>query len=70
MIAPPPLLRVPVLQSKKRLVNARRVVIRSLLTEIRVLLRFLRGQTLLVIVSQELVKEINGFVGDVPLIVW
>lgn len=71
MVAPLPLPHVLVLHSGKRVVSASRFMKREgrLLTEIRVLLRFLRRQTFLVIISQKLIEEIDSFVRDVPLIV-
>lgn len=39
------------------------------LTEIRMMLRFLGGQSFLMIVSQELVQEVDGFIRDVTLVV-
>ena len=71
MIAPPPLPHVLVLHSGKRIINASEFMEREgrLFTEIRVLLRFLRRQTFLVIIAQKLIEEIDSFVRDVPLVV-
>lgn len=42
---------------------------RSHRRKVRVLLRLLGGQSFLVVVSKQLVKEVNRFVGDVSLVV-
>lgn len=37
-------------------------------TKVRVVLRFARGETLLVVVAQEFVEEVDSVVGNVPLV--
>ena len=41
---------------------------RAIRTEVRVTLSFTSGEALLMIIAQELVQEINGFVRYIPLV--